>query len=154
MEEGLLMKNLAICLCSIAGAALESKNAFFGLALKYDDGVQTQVAMNAAGVVVEVHKSQSFNKLWCHAGIINKATVNWSRSAKYDGGVTPSCAINIQNKVVEVHKSEWKNGLWYHVGDVNGASISWSGSRQYDTGITPNVAMNDRDVVVEVHQSE
>ncbi len=130
------------------------KNVFFGLALQYDDGVRTQVAMNANGTIVEVHKSQSFDKLWYHVGSVDKMNVRWSRSAEYDSGVTPSVALNRQNKVVEVHKSEWNSGLWYHVGTVSGTQIVWATSRKYDSGVTPKVAMNDAGVIVEVHQSE
>lgn len=130
------------------------KNVFFGLALKYDDGVQTQVAMSGSGTIVEVHKSQAFDKLWYHVGSIDKMNVNWSRSVEYDNGVTPSVAVNSQNRVVEVHKSEWNSGLWYRVGTVTGTQIHWGTSRKYDSGVRPRVAMNDAGVVIEVHESE
>ena len=129
------------------------RNVYFGFALQYDDGIQTNVAMNQNGVIVEVHKSDNADTLWCHVGHCNKATVDWGGSVKYDDGITPSCAVNIQNKVVEVHQSSSKTGLWYHVGTVSGNNIQWSSSRQYDTGTIPCVAMNDSGVVVEVHRS-
>ncbi len=130
------------------------KSVFFGLALQYDDGCQPSVAMNANGVIVEVHKSQAGSGLWYHVGSPDKATVNWGSSHQYDNGATPSCAINIHNTVVEVHKSQSGSGLWYHVGTVQGSSINWGSSHEYDSGQTPRVAMNDQGVVVEVHQSQ
>jgi hypothetical protein len=130
------------------------KSVFFGLGLQYDSGSQPSVSMNADGVIVEVHKSQTGSGLWYHVGAPDKATVNWGPSVQYDNGDTPSCAINIHNTVVEVHKSQTGSGLWYHVGTVQGNSISWGPSQEYDSGQGPRVAMNDQGVVIEVHQSQ
>ena len=57
------------------------EDVFFGLGIYYDSGIQTSVAINANGVVVEVHKSHVSDKLWYHVGNASKLiTVEWGGS--------------------------------------------------------------------------
>jgi hypothetical protein len=152
-----------------AGAAsLSSKNlpqplfttihedAMFGIGVPYDNGTQSAVALNGAGVAVEVHKSRIKNELWYRVGRIHDLSIKWGSSVAYDSGVTPAVALSGGGAVVEVHKAAFKNRLWYRVGAVDAASgvISWGDSRTYDSGATPAVALREDGWVVEVHKSE
>ncbi len=129
------------------------KTVYFGFGQQFDKGCDTDVAMNAQGVVVEVHKSDTENTLWCHVGQRNKATVDWGGSVHYADGVLPACAINNKNNVVAVHRSATSTGMVCLVGSVSEGKLQWHGSQQYDTGLGPRVAMNDAGVIVEVHRS-
>jgi len=129
----------------------------FGLGLQYDTGVNTSVAINASGMVVEVHKAELGNRLWYHVGTIDRNTVAWGASHDYDNGITPSVALNNNRIAVEVHETEspFSNRLYCHVGTVNAEShsITWGPSRDYDDGKVPHVAVNSSGVVVEVHET-
>jgi hypothetical protein len=129
------------------------KDACFGLSAQLDTGHETDVAMNANGLLVEVHTSENASTLWCHVGRRNKATVDWSGSHQYADGFLPSCALNTLNKVVAVHRSATTTEMMALVGTVNGDTVQWHDSQPYDTGTGPRVALNDGGVVVEVHQS-
>jgi hypothetical protein len=126
----------------------------FGFGTQYDDGTQTSVAVNAANVVLEVHKSENEDTLWCRVGNIGRATIAWGKSVRYDSGESPACALNGLGKAVEVHRSQNDSGLWYRVGSVAGGAASWGQARKYDSGSSPAVALNDAGLVVEVHKSQ
>ncbi|MBX9635186.1 MAG: hypothetical protein K2X44_09415 [Magnetospirillum sp.] len=130
------------------------RNVFFGLATKYDDGIETSVAINGAGVVLEVHRSQAWSELWHHVGAVSGETIQWGGSVHYDDGINPSVALNDRNVAVEVHESQGNSGLWYHVGTVSNGSVSWGGAKHYDDGADPSVAVNNDGVVLEVHKSQ
>lgn len=130
------------------------RNVFFGLATQYDEGTDTSIAINAAGVVVEVHSSHVNSGLWHHVGAVNGETIQWCGSVRYDEGRLPSVALNNHNVAVEVHQSQSGSGLWYHVGAVSGNTLTWGGSIHYDDGADPSVAINDDGVVLEVHRSQ
>lgn len=122
---------------------------------KYDSGRQPSVAVNDKGVVVEVHKSQSFDKLYYRVGQIEGNKISWGDSHQYDSGVTPSVAINNSGQIVEVHKSEWRDKLFYRTGLISsGRKIQWSSSREYQDGVSPSVGLTADGRVVEVHSSE
>ena len=130
------------------------RDIYFGLTHQYGNGIQTSVAINNGGDILEVHKSESFDTLWFHTGKTDKMVVIWNSSNKYDNGQTPSVALNDDGLVVEAHQSEGNAGLWYHVGQLTGGSIIFGRSVKYDNGITPSVALNKSNWCVEVHQSE
>lgn len=140
----------------VTSAAVIGANptASFGIGLKYDNGTQPAVAINNNGKIVEVHKSQAYNKLWYHTGQTKQMDVIWSPSYQYDDGITPAVALNDQGLVVEVHQSQGSATLWYHVGQLSGDKVNWGGSNKYDTGITPAVALDKDGWCVEVHKSE
>ncbi|MDF2627306.1 MAG: hypothetical protein K0R39_1137 [Symbiobacteriaceae bacterium] len=125
-----------------------------GLALQYDDGVQTSVAINSKGRTVQVHKAQLYDKVWYHTGTTKGMDVAWSSSHQYDDGVAPSVALNDHGLVVEVHKAQTWDKLWYHVGMLNGEKIDFGSSHDYDSGVKPSVALDNAGWCVEVHESE
>ncbi|WP_266159714.1 hypothetical protein [Dyella silvatica] len=129
------------------------KDVFFGLGLQYDEGVQSKIALNAACIAVEVHKSEHFDTLYYRIGQCERLSVQWQPSQKYDSGITPAVALNTEGLLVEVHKSEHFDHLYSRIGSIKGDAIEWGSSSKYDGGITPQVALNDRGDVVEVHQS-
>ncbi|KZN47350.1 hypothetical protein [Pseudoalteromonas luteoviolacea] len=129
-------------------------DVFFGLAEQYDTGSIPNVAINASGQVLEVHKNEEGFKLYYRFGNLNKATVNWEASHHYDDGNTPAVAMNNRGVAVEVHKNQAGSSLYYHVGDVSSNGVSWHSSNKYDSGIEPNVAVNDDGIVVEVHKTQ
>jgi hypothetical protein len=126
----------------------------FGYGTRYDDGTQTGVALNAAGAVLEVHKSENEDTLWCRVGTLGRATIAWGPSVRYDGGRSPACALNGRGAAVEVHRSQNDSELWCRVGSVSGSAAAWKDAHKYDAGSSPAVALNDAGVVVEVHKSE
>lgn len=128
-------------------------------ALADDNGTQPNVCMNNKGTVLEVHKAQTWNKLWYHVGEAKENNVDWGGSVEYDSGILPSVAINDDDWCIEVHSSEGTAaGLWYRLGKVNAPkkSITWlfENAKGYGKGYRPRVAMNNKGVVVEVHNNE
>jgi len=115
--------------------------------------------MNNNGIIVEVHKSQSYSTLWYHVGVIDKTnkTINWGSSHQYDDGVQPTIAITDDGFVIELHKSQSLGTLWRRVGtiDINNKTINFSGSSQFDDGQTPSVACAfNGSIAIQTHQSE
>lgn len=134
-----------------------SKDVNLAFPHKYDNGASPSIAVNAEGIAVEVHQSQSTSTLWYHVGPTNGGVWSSGGSHKYDSGCLPSVAMNDAGTVVEVHESDGlSSNMWYHVGAVNGAAdgVDWGSSHKYDTGKKPKVALNNRGVVVEVHESD
>lgn len=127
--------------------------AFLGGA-NYDSGILPDIAMNAGGVVIEVHESQSWNNLYCTVGsIAANGAITFGSAKKYTSGILPSVAVNTHNVVVEVHQSESSldSTIWYLVGRVNGGAISFGDSVKFDDGLNPQVAINGNGVVVAAH---
>jgi hypothetical protein len=127
----------------------------------YDDGVQPSVAITNDGLVVEVHKSQTYDTLFYRVGRVNDDKIDWgkyegNKSHKYDDGVQPSVAITNDGLVVEVHKSQSHDTLWYQVGRVDNDTITGfdygnSQSKEYNSnGTVPKVACNGA-LAVETH---
>ncbi|OUL33739.1 DNA/RNA non-specific endonuclease [Nostoc sp. 106C] len=136
----------------------------FGKADRYDTGVSPSVALNNGNVVVEVHKSQSRDRLFYRVGKVESDKIDWgkyenNKSIDYDDGVQPSVAITNDGLVVEVHKSQTYDRLYYRVGKVKGDEIDWgkyenNKSIDYDDGVQPSVAITNDGLVVEVHKSQ
>ncbi|MFH1160420.1 MAG: phosphatidylinositol-specific phospholipase C domain-containing protein [bacterium] len=124
----------------------------------YDTGRHPSVAINDAGMVVEVHGSENNIDLFYRTGTldINTGVINWLQQKKHDEGHYPSVAINNENMVVEVHQSENHTELWYNVGKVNqDGTIKWgdnAGYRNYTSGKNASVALHG-DQILEVHNS-
>ncbi len=125
-------------------------------------GSNPDVAINNLGFVVEVHKSQNGDTLWCKAGKINDSYnpfIDWiSNDTKYDkNGQNPSVVLTDTNLVVEVHSNS-SGALYYKVGRLNpnDGKISWAQGEDkaewYDDGKHPWLAINENNTVVEVHE--
>ncbi|MFH1160421.1 MAG: phosphatidylinositol-specific phospholipase C domain-containing protein [bacterium] len=124
----------------------------------YDTGDHPSVAINDAGIVVEVHGSENNNDLYYRTGTleINTGVINWLQHKKHDEGEKPSAAINNDNMVVEVHQAPSSGELWYNVGKVDpDGTIIWganAGYRNYTTGYSPSVALQGNQIL-EAHNS-
>lgn len=125
--------------------------------VSYDQGVDPSVALNDNNVVLELHKSQTFNVLYYNLGQAGESTINWyQQGVELDSGVQPSVALNNHGYAIEMHKSNNTDVLWYHVGQLSSGQdwIDWGSSIDSgDTGKSPSVAINDNGTVVEFHQS-
>ncbi|MDE1147019.1 MAG: hypothetical protein PW843_10405 [Azospirillaceae bacterium] len=131
--------------------------AQFGLSLQYDTGFQPSVALNANGLVIEVHQSEGASSdLWSRVGRVEGLSVIWSGAKHFDEGKPPVCALNNNGIAIEVHEtnSPFSSALWYHVGYANADGLEWGGSHKYQDGAQPAVAVNDGGEVVEVHKSQ
>lgn len=98
-------------------------NLSFGPGIKFDNGIQTAVAINNNGQIVEVHNNGT-GILWYHTGQAQQKDISWSGSTQYDKGDAPAVALNDQGLVVEVRKTEFGSTLWYHVGKLNGTQVN------------------------------
>lgn len=132
----------------------------FGPSTAYDSGLQPVLAINDAGTVVEVHKSQWSDTLYYHAGAADPAafTLTLTASVELIGGTSPGVALDNAGTVVVVYESGRQ--LYSLVGVVDLSSgdptrytIAWGETQNYDGGLTPAVAMtrNGSGVVVAVH---
>ncbi len=122
----------------------------FGLGLNYDKGVQTSVAINSNGEVIEVHKAQKWNKLYWHKGHLNGMDVSWKKGELYDDGIDPSVAMNDNGLVVTVHRAQNKKKLYCAVGHFNAPKLA--NAMFYREGEYPSVALNNNNHCIEVHK--
>lgn len=133
---------------------------FFGVSPdQYDVGEQPSIAINNAGVVVEVHKTQGpVGWLYWWVGQVDGTSLRWTGhdTDKFDEGFNPSVALTNDNVVLEVHDSGGVLNCWYSTGKVVGNKIDWKAGehKKYDGGRDPTVAVNRNGVVVEVHNRE
>jgi hypothetical protein len=132
----------------------------FGPSHKYDNGIHPACAVNRAGSVVEVHRTQNVfsTGMFCRVGRADAEvkTIDFGDSHEYDTGDVPRVALNDSDVVVEVHEANTPSiNMWYHVGRLDAARkrVDFGGSHRYDTGVTPSIALNNQNVVVEVHQA-
>ncbi|UUC44950.1 hypothetical protein [Flavobacterium cerinum] len=136
------------------GTLKDDSIEWWGKDEKYDSGVQPNVAINDYGVIVEVHKSQSYDKLYYRVGKLNGQSIKWGPSRNYEKGIKPAVAITNAGLVVEVHQSEGHPKLYYRVGRIDGDSINWSNSIPYQDGVNPSIAITDDGRLIEVHESQ
>jgi len=144
----------------------------FGDGKFYEWGLRPQVAMNASGLVVEVHESSftGAGEISYKVGQINGSAVNWGKSyvvplsfASGHGGYYPAVALTKSGLVILAF--QYYNGranpnqLYYMVGqlDVNGGSdqrILWlTGAQLYDAGNRVSLSVNDNGLIVGVHET-
>lgn len=129
----------------------------------YDDGEHPRVALNASGVVVEMHATYNDTKsiitgrkydLWYRVGRIDDGDlVNWGKGHKHSTGVNPSVALFDDGRVIEMHKSEHRDEVFISHGVVTGETIKWNEPAAYMSGRMPVIAC-DRggSRLVEVHE--
>lgn len=132
------------------------ENVVFGLSKNPDKdstGIETSVAINSTGRVIEVHRSEASDKLWYRMGKSVQMEVIWEQSITYDRGMNPSICMNNDGVVVEVHSPQTGNKLWYHVGISSENKVIWGTSIHYDGGILPNITIDDENWCVEAHSS-
>jgi hypothetical protein len=85
---------------------------------QYGEGIAPAVALNNAGLFVEVHQSQNNPTLWYDIGNIDPATsaVTWiEQSYQYDTGLAPKVALpSDSNVAMEVHQAGSGDQLFCH----------------------------------------
>lgn len=139
------------------------ESVFFGISGdNYDSGADPDVAVNASGMVVEVHSSQSSVNpgLWYWLGQVRGTEIAWlgHDTIGGDNGYRPSVAVNGGGVVVEAHDSGHTT-LYYWLGRIEGSKVSWKSHDSIhnknagDGGRNPSITLNDSGVVVEVHES-
>lgn len=153
---GLLFLGLAL---SATPAAAQ-----WSLPQKFDDGIETAVAVHPSGLVLEFHRTQSgTNTLWYHVGKVNGIAVTWGGSQRLpELGTWPNVAVTKEGYVLFV----WSTGSYksssklnYMVGKINpngdvGQTISWlTMPQQWDAGFHSSIVINDNGVIVGVHES-
>lgn len=98
----------------------QAKTIDWGSSHKYDTGDVPSIAINEAGRVVEVHQSETANRIYYNTGTVdaNAKTITWGASKKYDDGQSPRVAINNGGLIVEVHETDsaTNSALWSRVG--------------------------------------
>lgn len=152
------------CVLSAGVAAGQTLN--WSPSERYDDGVDTSVAVHASGLVLEFHQSHAAGSfdIWYHVGILNGTSVTWGGS-QFMGqtGSWPTVAVSKEGYVIVVWSTgQFKSGsvLHYRVGRINphggtNQSITWETSPDnvWDSGFHSSIAINDSGVIVGVHET-
>jgi hypothetical protein len=132
---------------------------------KYDQGVDTSLAVHPSGLVLEVHQSQVLGSsaLWYHLGKLDGESVTWGRSHSVTWpGEWPNVVISNQGYVILVYSTDgYKaySSLRYAVGKIDpyggmSQSITWLRRElSWDAGFHSSTAINDAGVIVSVHES-
>jgi hypothetical protein len=132
---------------------------------KYDDGVDSSVAVHPSGLVLEVHQSHAVGSfdIWYHVGMLNGTSVTWggSQSLGASEGSWPTIAISKEGYVILVRSSgQFKSGseLRYQVGKIDpyggiNQSITWLHYGNWDAGFHSSIAINDNGIIVGVHET-
>lgn len=133
----------------------------------HDYGVDPDVALNNAGVAVEVHKSPQKNELWLTLfNLAANGALTKKFKCQYQGGQHPNVTINNHNILLGVHYDPSARALVYVVGKVNqqGDGITWltPGAKEGGEpkgvviesahGNCVSIALNDDNDVVAVYQ--
>jgi hypothetical protein len=146
--------------CSVGRISVDHRFArrveWLSPAAEYDSGKVPAVALNDKGVVVEVHKSENDNALFCRIGKLSASGVlTWGDSHKFEGrGVDPAVAMDNAGRVVVVYKDSARSELYYQTGHVSDGAITWHKKAKYagdHYARTPAVALNNAGVVVALH---
>jgi hypothetical protein len=136
-------------LYSYAGK-LEPDRVNFGhppQSIQYDSGVRPAVALNDAGVVVEIHESEGKKQLWCNVGRVAGNRVQWDGKQHVGAGGAPRVAFNNDGIVVEVHESG-RNAIAYRVGRLEGKKVRFGANLRITGGQNPAVALTDDGTVI------
>ena len=135
-------------------------------ASEYDSGRDATVALNDAGVAVQLHQGSSSDKLYYRVGQVDMVTreISWGGSIYWRKGAKPSVALDGSGNVVVLHTvyNDVTPDIFACTGKVNVAArtIAWytvRGSQPEDiceitdTGTNPTLAMNRDGGVIEVH---
>src|SRR5438477_10991815 len=117
----------------------------------YTTGSEPAVAMNRHGYIVEVHKRELGDVLYCIGGKIDGTSIQWSEEAhRYEGdGRHPAVAMNDDYEVVSVFAD---GDVYYKRGRFNTSdlTVEYRGQESFGTGEHPKVAMDDNGNVVAV----
>lgn len=118
--------------------------------IQYDKGVRPAVALNDAGVVVEVHESEGKKQLWYNLGRVQGNKVEPVGKGHIGAGGAPRVALNNAGVVVEVHESGG-GAIAYRVGHVNRTKI-FGANLRITGGQNPAVALTDDGTVIVTYE--
>jgi hypothetical protein len=179
LYSGIILRLLAFVLALAAGQnasfAAESQTTLailagcdlqFGSSLRYDNGVDTSVALHSSGLILEFHRSQNTDSIWYRLGKlvppdVNNVTWGGSHNVGVDG-FWPAVALTKEGYVIEVHSdraSKKGSKQFYHVGTIDpygdeNQTISWKTDFiHWDGGFHTSIAINGNGVIVGVHES-
>ena len=122
-----------------------------------NEGHYPKVAINNSEVVIEVHKSQWWNTLWCRVGTLDKSMkkVNWSMNDHLFqfGGCNPAIALSNDGTVIIAYQQN--EATFSHLGKVNANAdeITWQDPRDSyrlfsNPTREPSISMNEKGLVV------
>jgi hypothetical protein len=134
---------------------------------KYDQGIQTSLAVHPSGLVLEFHRTDNLfsNTLWYHVGRLKENnTIAWGGSLRAPGiGSWPNVAITQGGYVLYMWsdaENKSQSTLYYAVGKIDpngseGQEIQWltTNGRSFDAGFHSSLAMNASGLFVEAHES-
>lgn len=116
---------------------------------KYDGGIWPSIAVNDAGIVVEVHQHPTEERIYYRSGTVSGTKINWAhdKGVELFNGTRPRVALNNRNLVVV----SYYNGerIVVKAGTASGSSISMTGSiSSFDGGASPSIALTDDNIAV------
>ena len=82
---------------------------------RYGTGTTPAVALNDAGFIVEVHKSENHDRLWSQVGRLTpELEIEWQDSHDYDNGISPTIRFKDLKgtSLREIHRSESHAQNW------------------------------------------
>lgn len=111
-------------------------------------GVEPGIAINFAGQVVEVHRSENLPQLYYNVGNISGDKIKFLNPSalKYCSGRWPKVALDDNSQVVEVDLGiSGTTGVWYHTGSISGGTIPGFelGPTEFAAGTDPDVGFNN-----------
>lgn len=138
----------------------ERRIAWETTSLPYGAGERPAIALNQAGMVVEVHRSLGDQTLWCRAGRLNPEdkSIAWGRISECGQGFAATVALNDDGRVILTSwtMNSGETLCEYRVGAVRspGLGLEWrSAMTPYDAGEAPAVALDNAGRVFEVHKA-
>ena len=108
---------------------------------KYDRGIWPSIAVNDAGIVVEVHQHPTEERIYYRSGTVSGTTIHWAhdKGVELFPGTRPRVALNNNNMVVVTYYDGSR--IMVQAGFASGSSISLNGSISAFEGTSPSIAL-------------
>jgi hypothetical protein len=137
-------------LFAVLGQCYAVGNITWQTPFSYDVGLVPSISVNDAGVVVEIHETNSWDsdRLWYNMGAVTGNSLTFPNGSKQasPAGSVPAIAINNLGYFVEVHQTNGAGtALWWYTGtiDVPNGTLRFSNGLQFDNGSNPSIAFID-----------
>lgn len=121
---------------------------------EYTTGSMPACAMNADKVVVEVHKNETGNDLYCMLAQVNGEVIEWGESRRFESdGTEPAVGLTDAGLVVVVYREDGESKLYYRLGRTNFDDDKVDFEDPYElttSGAKPRVAINNHNQVVAI----
>ena len=141
----------------------------FGPTVQSDTGSYPTIAINSAGIVVDVHQGPGNDSLYYRVGHVNidgdiqTERVVWnsgSNGIQFDNGYTPSISMNDDGVIAIVWRTTnliYPKTLYSMYGLVDPkalTTVNWikDAKSEFDKGIGPHIAIDSANEVLEVHK--